>query len=327
MKVLVTGGAGYIGNFMTRRLLNDGYDVVVVDSLERGHKELVDNRVEFYTGNLLDKSFLTKVFSSHVFDAVFHFAAYISMGESMKHPGIYFQNNTIATVQLLDVMHEFNVRNIIFSSTAGVYGNPLTVPIPEDHQKRPENPYGESKLLVEQIIRWYESIHRIQYVCLRYFNAAGASLNGEIGEAHTPETHIIPNVIRAVIDDQPFTLYGTDYDTPDGTCIRDYIHVLDLAEAHIRALKYVKDHPGGYTFNVGTGRGYSNKEIIDAVQKVAGKSITINSGPRRLGDAAVLVADATNIKQQLGFVPQYSELETIVTSAWRWHTKQEHESN
>jgi len=320
MKVLVTGGAGYIGSFMTKRLLDDGHEVVVVDNLIRGHKEVVDARAELEVGDLQDEKFLTSLFDNHQFEAVIHFAAYISMAESMKEPGMYYENNVLATVKMLDEMREHGINKFIFSSTAGVYGNPVTVPIPENHQKRPENPYGHSKLISEDILAWYHSIYGTNYVILRYFNASGAALDGSLGEAHNPETHLIPAAIISLLTEKPFTLYGTDYDTPDGTCIRDYIHVLDLVEAHLLALKKLDHASGGFTYNVGTGRGYSNKEVLKKIQQVTGKELSIRGESRRPGDAAALVADALKIQTELQFIPTYSDLTTIIESAWKWHS-------
>jgi len=321
MKILVTGGAGYIGSFMTKRLIDEGFDVVVADSLERGHKEYIDKRAIFIEGNLCNQEFVKVLFSKHTFDGVIHFAAYISMGESMENPSIYFMNNILASLNILSMMQEKKVNNFIFSSTAGVYGNPIAIPIPESHPKHPENPYGESKLMVEKIVTWFGKIHNISSVILRYFNAAGASLDGSMGEKHNPETHIIPNIISAALGKTPFSLFGTDYKTPDGTCIRDYIHVLDLVEAHLLAMKKLQQLPGVYAYNVGVGKGYSNKEVIDMVQKVSGITIAVDNKQRRPGDADMLIADVSAIKKDLQFVPKYSDLETIVKSAWEWHTK------
>lgn len=320
MKVLVTGGAGYIGSFMVTRLLDEGYEVIVADSLDRGHKNSVDKRVKVEIGNLLDEEFLTNLFSEHQFAAVLHFAGYISMEESVSMPGLYFANNVFSTVHLLNKMKASGVRTFIFSSTAGVYGNPTKIPIPEDHLKNPTNPYGESKLMVERILSWYEMVYGIKFASLRYFNAAGAALDGSMGEDHHPETHIIPKVIEAIKDRKEFILYGDDYKTPDGTCIRDYIHVVDLVESHILALKMLERKDGGFFYNVGIGKGYSNKEIVEAVKKAAGKDLTVRIEGRRPGDAEALVADPTKIKKELGFYPKYSDLVTIVESAWKWHT-------
>ncbi len=321
MHILVTGGAGYIGSFMVKRLLDHGHSVSILDSLERGRKEILDSRAQFLQGSLLDKDFLHTVFSNHTFDSVINFAGYISMGESMEKPVLYFENNTFGTLNILEAMVQSQTNNFIFSSTAGVYGNPTKIPIPEDHLTNPTNPYGESKLMVEKILAWYQKIHNLSFVSLRYFNAAGAALDGSMGEAHTPESHIIPNVIKALLSDQEFTLFGTDYKTKDGTCVRDYIHVLDLAEAHILALQKLNRQKGGYIFNVGTGNGYSNKEVIQMIEKVSGKKVKTKNMPRRPGDADQLIADASNIQKELGFSPRYSDLETIVSSAWKWHNK------
>lgn len=320
MKVLVTGGAGYIGSFMTSRLLDDGHTVVVADSLERGYKDAVDHRATFVKGDLLDRVFVDGLFNEHVFDGVMHFAAYISMGESMQKPGMYFENNVQSAVNLLEAMAGKGVKKFIFSSTAGVYGNPEHLPIPEDHPKRPTNPYGESKLLVEQILPWYQEIHDIGFVCLRYFNAAGAATDGSKGEQHLPESHLIPNIIHAVMRDEAFTLFGSDYDTPDGTCIRDYIHVLDLVEAHMLALLSLEKGEARF-YNVGTGKGYSNKEVIGMVEKVTTSRVDVLPAKKRPGDAGTLVADVAKIKKELGFTAKYSDLETIVITAWEWHRK------
>lgn len=320
--ILVTGGAGYIGSFMTKRLLDEGFSVTVIDSLDRGNKEFVDQRANLQVGNILDKQFLNTVFQQEPIDAVLHFAGYISVGESMSHPDEYFRNNTLGTLCLLDQMRVSDVKRFIFSSTAGVYGNPQIVPIPEDHPKHPENPYGESKLLVEHGLSWYQSVFGLNYVVLRYFNAAGAALDGSMGELHPSETHIIPNVISAVRTGKPFHLFGDDYDTTDGTCVRDYVHIIDLIEAHMLALRKIeKDSTPGLVYNVGTGKGFTNKELIAEVEKVSGMEVQVVIEQRRPGDAAILVADNSKIKAELNFEPKYSDLESIVTSAWKWHTK------
>ena len=319
MKILVTGGAGYIGSFMTKRLLDDGNDVVVADSMERAHTE-PDSRAIFFKGDLQDKNFVESIFSEHSIDGVIHFAAFIAMGESMQNPYIYFQNNIQSSLNIAEVAVSHDVKKIIFSSTAGVYGNPTQIPIPEDHPKNPENPYGESKLMFEKILSWYNKTKGLSFACLRYFNAAGAAMDGSMGEAHDPETHLIPNILKAILEHRPFKLFGNDYDTPDGTCVRDYIHVLDLVEAHIRALRKLENAPGGYYFNVGTGKGHSNKEIIDVVKKVVGHDFDVEVSPRRPGDANELVADASRITTELDFVPKYSDIQTIVESAWKWHS-------
>jgi|SRR3989344_581382 len=321
MKILVTGGAGYIGSFMVKSLVDGGDDVVVVDNLEKGHKEAVGERARLIVGDLRNKDFVEKVFFENQFDTVVHFAGYISMAESVGNPYIYFDNNVNSSLNIMEAMVKNKVKNIIFSSTAGVYGNPIHSPITEDHPKNPTNPYGESKLMVERILNWYHKIHNLNFTSLRYFNASGASMDGGMGEDHVPETHIISNAINAAIEKKEFSLYGDDYSTPDGTCIRDYIHVLDLVDAHILAMSKVSKENGGYFYNVGAGRGYSNKEVIEMVKKISGLDIKIKIVGRRPGDADTLVADSTKIKAELGFYPKYSDLETIVKSAWKWHKR------
>ena len=321
MRILITGGAGYIGSFMIKASLDKGYEVVVVDSLERGHEESIDKRAKFILGDLKDKKFVDGVFSEHAFDSVVHFAGFISMAESVSNPYIYFDNNINASLNLVGSMAKNKVNNFIFSSTAGVYGNPVKTPISEDHSKNPTNPYGESKLMVEKILSWYGKIYNLNFVALRYFNASGASLDGVRGENHFPESHLIPNAISSILNKTPFTMYGNDYPTADGTCIRDYIHVVDLVQAHILAISKLQSDGGTLFYNVGTGHGYSNKEVIDMIKKVSSAEINISNSGRRPGDVDVLIADPTLIKKDLGFDPQYSDLETIVKSAWEWHRK------
>lgn len=321
MKILVTGGAGYIGSFMTKVLLNKGFQVVVVDNLKRGFKEVIDERADFVEGDVLDKEFLKNFFKKNQIGTILHFAGFISMEESVNNPNLYFENNYLGSLNLIDTAFKNNINKFIFSSTAGVYGNPLKVPIPEDHPTNPENPYGESKLKVEKTLKEYES-RGLNFVSLRYFNAAGASLEGTMGEDHKPETHIIPLAIKAAISGSEFNLYGTDYSTPDGTCIRDYIHVLDLVEAHILAMNLLEKRNGGFFYNVGTGSGYSNREVINEIENVSKTKLRIIEKPRREGDAEILVSDPSNIKKDLGFEPKNSDLRTIVESAFRWHKRQ-----
>lgn len=306
---------------MIKASLDKGYAVVVVDSLERGHIETIDPRAKLCVGNLLNKEFVSKVFSENKFDAVVHFAGFISMAESISNPYVYFDNNVNASLNVIECMVKNKVNNFIFSSTAGVYGNPVKTPIAEDHPKNPTNPYGESKLTVERILSWYGKIYNLNFVCLRYFNASGASLDGKLGENHSPESHLIPNAINAILNKTSFALYGSDYSTPDGTCVRDYIHVLDLVDAHILAISKLKNGGGKLFYNVGTGHGYSNKEVIDMVKKVSGSEINIENSDRRPGDADVLIADPTLIKKDLVFFPKNSDLETIIKSAWEWHKR------
>lgn len=321
MKILVTGGAGYIGSFMTKALLDAGHDVVVFDSLTRGHKEAVDGRAQFFQGDITNQSDLEKVFSDEI-DAVMHFAGLIAVGESEKEPELYYKNNVEGSRLLFETAINNNVKNFIFSSSAAVYGNPTKIPIPEDHSKSPTSNYGKNKLEVEQILaELREENPSISFACLRYFNAAGASLDGSLGEGHIPETHIIPNIFLSIINNTEFKIFGNDYPTPDGTCVRDYIHVLDLVEAHKLALNYIVSNPGGYSFNVGTGKGYSNKEIVEKVEEVTGRVVKVSYSPRREGDSNELTADPTYINESLNFSPKYSDLETIIKSAWAWHNK------
>jgi len=319
MKILVTGGAGYIGSFMAKRLLDDDHEVVVADSLERGHKETLDSRATLMQGNLLDKSFVSSLFTSYTYDAVMHFAAYIAVGESMKKPSMYFEDNVFTTINILDAMHEHTVKHFIFSSTGTVYGTPQKLPVPEDHRKDPENPYAESKLMVERVLHWYYQIYGIGFAVLRYFNAAGGALDGSMGEKHNPETHLIPRAIQAALTNTEFSLFGDDYETHDGSAVRDYIHVLDLVEAHVVTLQKLQQENGEYTYNVGTGKGSSNKEVIAMVKKISEKDFPVITKPRREGDVAEIVADTAKIQSELGFSPKHSDLETIVKSAWLWH--------
>ena len=321
MKILITGGAGYIGSFMIRQVCNGGDEVVVVDSLERGHRDAVDPKIKLIIGDLKDKSFVDSIFSKEKFEAVVHFAGYISMAESVSNPYLYFNNNLNVSLNVIESMVKHSINNFIFSSTAGVYGNPVNIPISEDHPKNPTNPYGESKLIVEKILSWYRKRYGLSFASLRYFNAAGASLDGKMGEQHFPETHLIPNVMNAILNKSIFTLYGDDYDTQDGTCIRDYIHVIDLVEAHILTISKLISSGGGFFYNVGTGQGHSNRQILDAIIKTSGSKVNIKIAERRPGDAEVLLADPTLIKKDLGFTPKYSDLGTIIKSAWEWHKK------
>jgi UDP-glucose 4-epimerase len=319
MRVLVTGGAGYIGSFMTRALLADGQEVIVADDLSRGHREMIDTRAKLEIGNIGDDAFLQYLFSTYQFDGVMHFAGFISVAESVGDPGLYFRNNVSATIKLLDQIVKQSVKRFIFSSTGTVYGPPKNVPIPEDHQTTPENPYAESKRMVERILHWYFQAFGLDYVVLRYFNACGAAEDGSLGEMHAPETHIIPNAIHAALGNEAFLLYGDDYNTKDGTCIRDYIHVLDLVEAHKLALKKLETTPGEYIYNVGTGNGFSNKEVIETVKKLSGIDFPVEIKQRRPGDTEVIISDPSKINNELNFSPKFSDLETIITTALAWH--------
>ena len=319
MKLLVTGGAGYIGSVMTRLLLDNNHEVTVFDNLENGHQEAVDPRARLVQGNIAQQDKLEQLFSEQKFEGVFHFAGVISMAESMKDPEKYFRINTFYTLNILEIMRKSGTKYIIFSSTAGVFGNPTVVPIPEDHAKNPTNPYGESKLMVEKILSWYDTIFNIKSICLRYFNAAGATIDGKLGEQHQDESHIIPLAIRALKENKPFTIFGSDYDTPDGTCVRDYVHVEDLANAHLLALNALAAGAASTIYNVGTGKGYSNREVAQKISEVSGQELQVTTGDKRPGDAGTLVADSTRIQNELGWKPEHSDLTTIVKTAWDFH--------
>lgn len=316
-RVLVTGGAGYIGSNTTLQLLDAGYDVVVVDNLSRGHRDAVDP-ARLRVVDLLDTEGLVRVMKEKPCDAVIHFAAYIAVGESMKVPELYFHNNTGGSLSLMTAMLHAGIRNIVFSSTAAVYGMPERVPIPESAAYAPVNAYGESKVMVEKMLDWFHQIHGMRSICLRYFNASGADPDGRAGEDHEPETHLIPLLFRAVQTGQPVTLFGNDYATPDGTCIRDYIHVSDLARAHIVAVESLVNEGPSTKYNVGTGQGYSVQEVLRAVEQVTGKTVPFQFGPRREGDPPLLVADSTRLQQELGWRPADSDMERIVETAWKW---------
>ena len=321
MKILVTGGAGYIGSITVHELIKAGHEVTVFDSLVKGRKEAVAG-LDLVIGETQDKEFLTKVMTEKKIEAVVHFAAFIEMAESMEDPYQYFYNNTYGSLQLIKAMFEAKIDKLVFSSTAGVYGNPERVPIKEDDRKQPTNPYGESKLMVEQMLKWFDKVHHLRSISLRYFNAAGATLDGELGEAHDPESHLIPNLIKAGLRDEQVTIFGSDYPTPDKTCIRDYIHVLDLVAAHIIALEaLMAGHPTA-VYNVGTGEGFSNKTVVEMVEKVMGKALNIKYGVRRPGDAVKLIADSSKLQNELSWKPQHSDLETIIKTAYSWHKRQ-----
>lgn len=317
MKLLVTGGAGYIGSVTVKELQRLGHEVVVFDNLVYGHEYAV--ACTLIKGDLLAKEDLDKI-PQEQFDGVIHFAAYAYAGESMQNPYKYFHNNLQSGLNLLEFMRERKIPSIIFSSSCSIYGTPLKIPVTESESKKPESVYGESKLMFETILSWYQKIHGIEYINLRYFNASGAALDGTLGEDHDPETHIIPLAIKAAMEDKPFTIFGNDYETPDGTAIRDYIHILDLASAHILALeKLQKDHVSD-SFNLGTGNGYSNLEITNKIKEVSGKDLKITFGPRRPGDPPKVFADNTKAVTGLGWTPKHSDIETIISSAWKWHS-------
>lgn len=324
MNILVTGGAGYIGSTTVKRLLEQGHSVTVYDNLVYGRKEAVS--CELIQGDLVDKEFLFSSLAGKNFDAVIHFAAYAQAGESMQDPYKYFYNNITGGLNLLELMREEKINYIIFSSTCAIFGTPDPLPVTEESTKHPESTYGESKLMFETILDWYDRIYGIKYINLRYFNAAGAGLDGDLGEQHDPETHIIPIAIQAALGKrESFSLFGTDYPTQDGTCIRDYIHIEDLAAAHIQALEYGMRENKSDVFNLGTGKGHSNLEVIDMVKKVSGVDFKVENHPKRAGDPPMIYADNTKARTVLGFNPQHSDLETIVTSAWNWHSSRSEE--
>ena len=319
MRVLVTGGAGYIGSVVTEELVNDGHEVVVYDNLVKGHRQAIVPGATFFEGDLLDAAVLRKALTHHRIEAVIHMAAYSLVGESCEQPAKYYQNNVVAGLVLLDTMRESDVSRIVFSSTAATYGEPLSQPIYETAPNSPTNPYGESKLAFERAMDWYERAYGLRYVSLRYFNAAGAS--ERCGEDHDPESHIIPIALQAATGKRSHVeIYGDDYPTPDGTCLRDYIHVIDLARAHILALGAMSPmNVASRIYNLGCGgSGYSVREVIETARQVTGKDIPVRVGPRRAGDPAILIASSDKIKKELGWQPQYQDLRVIIESAWRW---------
>lgn len=318
-KILVTGGAGYIGSTTAHVLRQRGFDVVVVDDLSRGHEHNVRN-VAFHKLNLADTSALTALIASEHVDAVIHFAAYIAVGESTRKPELYFANNVGASVSLFSAMLEAGVKRLVFSSTAAVYGMPEVIPIREEFPFAPVNPYGESKVMVEKILGWLDQFREFRSIALRYFNACGADPGSGLGEEHEPETHLIPLLFRAIRTGEPVTIFGDDYDTPDGTCIRDYIHVSDLADAHVLAVEKLLAGGSSDAFNVGTGTGHSVKEVVEAAEAVTGEKVPRSIGPRREGDPPELVANPEKLRRTLGWKPRYPDLEDIVASAWQFET-------
>jgi UDP-glucose 4-epimerase len=316
LRILVVGGAGYIGSVTVAELLATGHEVIVYDSLVTGHAQAVSPGAELVAGDLADRELLDDVFRQHTIDGVVYYGGFIAAGESMQEPGLYFLNNVANVINLLNAMVEHGVLRFVFSSSAGVYGEPPTVPIPEDAPIAPLNPYGESKAVVERLLRWYDSQCDLHYVSLRYFNAAGAT--EALGEDHRPETHLIPLVLAVALGKrETLDLYGTDYPTPDGTCIRDYVHVADLAQAHSLALE--RCQKGSAVYNLGNGQGFSNREVVETARRITEEPIAVRETPRRQGDPAVLVAGADRAHRELGWEPQFPRLEEIIESAWRWH--------
>ncbi|HEX5876519.1 MAG TPA: UDP-glucose 4-epimerase GalE [Pyrinomonadaceae bacterium] len=316
MRVFVTGGAGYIGSVVTEQLVSDGHEVVVYDNLIKGHRGAVVEGAKFVEGDLLDADKLHQTLNEHRIEAVIHMAASSLVGESVEAPGKYYHNNVVAGLVLLDAMRDCGISKIVFSSTAATYGEPESQPIYETAPNNPTNTYGETKLAFERAMHWYERAHKLRYASLRYFNAAGAT--EKCGEDHDPETHIIPITLQAATSKRSHVeIYGEDYPTPDGTCIRDYIHVIDLARAHILALDVLSERSGIYNLGCG-GDGYSVRDVIDTARRVTGKDIPVRTGPRRPGDPAVLIASSDKIKKDLGWQPQFQDLGMIIESAWRW---------
>jgi UDP-glucose-4-epimerase GalE len=321
MRVLVTGGAGYIGSHTAKALAKAGHEPHVLDNLSSGHRWAA-KWGPLLEWDLADTEMLPQFLENERVEAVLHFAACLLVGESIQEPRKYFWNNVVNTLHLLDAMLEAGVKQIVFSSSAAVYGNPQEVPIPEDHPKEPVNPYGETKLAMERALKWYGNAYGLKWVALRYFNAAGADPDGELGECHDPEAHLIPLTIQAALGQRPLVeIYGTDYPTPDGTAIRDYIHVTDLADAHVRALDYLADGGESRALNLGTGQGNSVREVINSVGRISPRPVPFREGPRREGDPPVLVADASHAGKILGWKPQHSRLDAIIQSAWNWHSK------
>lgn len=320
MSVLVAGGAGYIGSHVVKMLLDQGEDVVIVDNLQTGHKDAIDERARFYEGDIRDPEFLDDVFNKENIEAVIHFAANSLVGESMQDPLKYYNNNLYGTMVLLDRMIKHDIDKIVFSSTAATYGEPEKVPIEETDKTEPTNTYGETKLAMEKMFKWTAGATPLRYVSLRYFNACGADESGQIGEDHAPETHLIPLILQVPLGKrEKISIYGDDYDTDDGTCIRDYIHVTDLADAHIRALNYLREGGESDIFNLGSGNGFSVNEMVEAARKVTGHPIPAEVVERRAGDPAVLIAKSDKAKSVLGWQPEKDDIEVIIKDAWNWH--------
>jgi UDP-glucose 4-epimerase len=318
MAILVTGGAGYIGSVTVELLRAQGEEVVILDNLSRGHRAAIDSTLPFYEGNVGDTGLVQQIIEKHDVDACIHFAAVAYVGESVTRPAHYFENNVEQGIRLFDALLKAGVRHLVFSSTCATYGEPQRVPIDETHPQQPTNPYGWSKFMLERVLDTYDRAYDLRFVALRYFNAAGASEN--YGEHHEPETHLIPNVLGAALGKLPFvSVFGNDYATPDRTCIRDYIHVLDLGDAHIRALNYLRQGGDSTHINLGNGHGYSVLEVIEAARRVTGKVIEARFEPQRPGDPSRLVADAGKALRVLDWKPVHSDLTTIIQTAWRWH--------
>ncbi|MCM0649536.1 UDP-glucose 4-epimerase GalE [Clostridium swellfunianum] len=319
MAILVCGGAGYIGSHMVAALLERGEEVAILDNLQKGHRDAILGG-KFYEGDLRDRAILDRVFTENNIDAVIDFAADSLVGESVTEPLKYFENNVGGTLSLLRAMKDYGVRNIVFSSTAATYGEPESIPILEDDKTFPTNPYGESKLAVEKVLKWCDNAYGIKYTALRYFNAAGAHESGKIGEDHSPESHLIPLILQTALGQrEKIMMFGDDYKTEDGTCVRDYIHVMDLASAHLLAVDRLRKGGESRIYNLGNGTGFSVKEVIEVARKVTGREIKAEVAPRRAGDPAVLIASSNKAVEELGWKPRFNSLETIIETAWNWH--------
>ncbi|MFP5386217.1 MAG: UDP-glucose 4-epimerase GalE [Bacteriovoracia bacterium] len=319
MRVLVTGGAGYIGSHAVRELINSGHQVTVLDNLHKGHEEAIDPRATFICGSTGNLELLIRRLQGMQIEAVMHFATDIEVGESVTDPYKYYLNNFTNSLNLIQAMTKLGIKKLVFSSTAAVYGNPEFTPIKEDQRRLPINPYGRSKFMTEMAIEDFNRAHGLSYTILRYFNVAGASPDASIGEDHHPESHLIPRILKAAHEEGEVNIFGTDYDTPDGTCIRDYVHVVDLAHAHVLALQHMKDNEGN-VYNIGSENGFSVREVISACEDVTGKKLKILESPRRAGDPAVLIASSRKIREDLGWKPLYPGIHTIVQHAWHWHS-------
>ena len=321
MAILVAGGAGYIGSHMVADLVEKGYDVVVADNLSTGHRAAINSQARFYEGDIRNREFLDELFTKEKIDAVVHFAAFSLVAESMKKPLKYFDNNTGGMITLLEAMHDHGIKYIVFSSTAATYGIPEHMPIKESDPQVPINPYGESKLAMEKIMKWCDQAYGIKFVALRYFNVAGAKPDGSIGEDHHPETHLVPIILQVAAGKRDeLSIFGDDYNTPDGTNFRDYVHPMDLADAHILAIKYLQAGNPSDAFNLGSSTGFSNKQMLEAAREVTGKPIPAKMAPRRPGDPDALVAASDKARSVLGWKPQYDDVHDIIASAWKWHS-------
>lgn len=321
MAILVAGGAGYIGSHMVADLVEKGYDVVVADNLSTGHRAAVNKAARFYEGDIRNREFLDELFTKEKIEAVVHFAAFSLVAESMKKPLKYFDNNTGGMITLLEAMHDHGIKYIVFSSTAATYGIPEHMPIKESDPQVPINPYGESKLAMEKIMKWCDKAYGIRFVALRYFNVAGAKPDGSIGEDHHPETHLVPIILQVATGKRDeLSIFGDDYNTPDGTNVRDYVHPMDLVDAHILAIKYLQAGNPSDAFNLGSSTGFSNKQMLEAAREVTGKPIPAKMAPRRPGDPDALVAASDKARSVLGWQPQYDDVHDIIASAWKWHS-------